>query len=776
MSKKIKLGVDQDDLRKKREETSALNRAAAKVLRNQLVRNINPIPAAASAAAAAAADPEVVRANRMTLNLGVEIEPGEILSDDNNNNLLDRYICAVSQPRVLRQRDPTNRPTIVFPGQTIIPTEEITIPDITPLWLESVKNNINSLQSFIVNGIIPFELVRGINRLLNPRIQLQEGPSQVVDMPSLLQRIQLLAQEDDRRPEILSFAIVIDNYYTSLEAPARMEIGIPITRCEIKPCSSSQGDNPHAARKYGKKHTLKRIHFPMSPVNLCRTEKVFQEIVEMARLADNILRLYGTNATFAVWSPYGPGPSGLKRLFLIFEGVIEPTQMVARIAGEGAQLQAEIVTAFNIITGDNPITADATAIARVISTTTEAEVTHVGSRPEFISSSGAAVVAEERTELEIMPNLLNIPIRDAYLAWYAALWTQSSLNHESRVPQRTLQEHYATVEFTLGYIIGTRYNHIPTFYQFRLQRPIEDIMERCSRNSTWLCNLLGVDGEQRIEKNDPTLISGINYAASEWRQVANSSALFGSRVLREQGSRAASAAYDLGREYGPRAVTAAHDLGSRAASSTYELGREYGPRLATATTEFGSSVMESSHRALKPLSVRANAVVAVKSANQIQEEAESQLVGGGVRDNHIQVTLSPTNAIPALIELTIYPVVQLQEINIGGGGGSSEIIIPTQITTLDNATVIAELSKPEIAEQVTEQVTKQSQGRGIRGKKGMKRLTRKEMQRRETKKGKKGKGKGRKRGTKKRGKRRGTSNKSMPPTNTMRILKQKLKL
>ena len=752
MSRKIKQGADQDDLRGKRADASEQNRIAAKALRTQLVRKVSNINAIS-----AAADPEVVRANRMSLNLGLEIEPGEILSE-NNNNLLDRYICAVSQPRVLRQRDPTNRPTIVFPGQTIIPTEEITIPDITPVWLESVKNTINSLQSFIVNGIIPFELVRGINRLLNPRIQLQEGP-QVVDMPSLLQRIQVLTQEDDRRPEILSFARVIDNYYTSLEAPARMEIGIPITRCEIKPCSSSQGDNPHAARKNGKTHTLKRTHFPMSPVNLCRTEKVFQEIVEMARLADNILRLYGTNATFAVWSPYGPGPSGLKRLFLIFEGVIEPTQMVARIAGDGAQLQAEIVTAFNIITGDNPITADATAIARVISTTTEAEVTHVGSRPEFISSSGAAVVAEERTELEIMPNLLNIPIRDAYLAWYAALWTQSSLNHESRVPQRTLQQHYATVEFTLGYIIGTRYKHIPTFYQFRLQTPIEDIMERCSRSSTWLCNLLGVDGEQRIVKNDPTLISGINYAASEWRQVANSSALFGSRVLREQGSRAASA--------------------------TYELGREYGPRVATATTEFGSSVMESSHRALKPLSVRANAEsghramiratakIAVESANQIQEEAESQLVGGGVRANRIQVMLSPTDAIPDPIQLTIYPVVQLEEINIGGGGGSSEIIIPTQITTLDNATGIAELSEPEIAQQVIEQVTEQSQGRGIRGKKGMKRLTRKGKKGRKgckgTKKGCKGK-KGRGKGSK-----RGTSNKGMP-TDTMRILKQKLKL
>ena len=688
MSKKVKPGVDADDERyyrqlKKSERSKDAKQTAAAAIRRPTV----------------AADLEVVRANRMTVNLGVEIEPGEILSD--NNNLLDRYICAVSQPRVLRQRELTDRPTIVFRGQTI-PTEEITIPDITPVWLESVNHNINSLQSFIVNGIIPFELVRGINRLLNPRIQLQEGP-QVVDMPSLLQRIQVLAQEDVRRLEILSFARVIDNYYTSLEAPARMEIGIPITRCEIKPCSSSQGDDPHAAQKYGKKHTLKRTHFPMSPVNLCRTEKVFQEIVEMARLADNILRLYGTNATFAVWSPYGPGPSGLKRLFLIFEGVIEPTEMVARIAGEGTQLQAEIVTAFNIITGDNPITADATAIARVISTTTEAEVTHVGSRPEFISSSGAAVVAEEKTKLEIMPNLLNIPIRDAYLAWYAALWTQSSLNYEYSLPQRTLQEHYATVEFTLGYIIGTRYNHIPTFYQFRLQRPIEDIMERCSRGSTWLCNLLSVDeGEQRIVKraNDPTLISGINYAASEWRQVANSSALFGSRV--------------------------------------------------------------------------ATANIAVESANQIQKEAELQLVGGGVRDNHIQFNLSPTDDIPAFIELTIYPVVQLQKINIGGGGGS-EIIIPTQITTLDNATVIAELSEPEIAELVIKQVTEQGQGRGIRGKKGMKRLTRKGKKGRKGCKGTKKRCKGKKGRGRSNGSKRRTSNQGIP-TNTMRILKQKLKL
>ena len=246
-------------------------------------------------------------------------------------------------------------------------------------------------------------------------------------------------------------------------------------------------------------------HFLMKPVNLCNVEKVFQEIIVMASLADKILRLYGINAIFAMWSPYGPGPSGLKRLFVILEGVIEPTEMIARISREGSReqaQQAEIVTTFNIITGDAPITADAETVARFISTEPEAVITFTGPRPILSAATNVAVRAvEEKANIPV--NLSKIPIKDAYLSWYAALWTQSSLKYMEQSSSRRIAEHYTAVELKIGYIIGTSYNHIPSFYEFRLKRSVESICSRAAAGATWLCDLLGVDKEpHRLVKGE----------------------------------------------------------------------------------------------------------------------------------------------------------------------------------------------------------------------------------------------------------------------------------
>ena len=127
--------------------------------------------------------------------------------------------------------------------------------------------------------------------------------------------------------------------------------------------------------------------------------------------------------------------------------------------------------------------------------------------------------------------------------------------------------------------------------------------------------------------------------------------------------------------------------------------------------------------------------------------------------------------------MTVSPIVQVQD------QSSSIIPVPAQITTVDNQQILVEqiadafpgteellvgvqqglnmkqaaASNPQAAAAVTEitQILQNSNASGIKYK------------------GKKRRGNG----TKKRGKGRGTSHKSMPPTNnTMRILKQKLKL
>lgn len=145
------------------------------------------------------------------------------------------------------------------------------------------------------------------------------------------------------------------------------------------------------------------------------------------------------------------------------------------------------------------------------------------------------------------------------------------------------------------------------------------------------------------------------------------------------------------------------------------------------------------------------------------------IVGGGVALQCQQIDETG----PSI--MTVSPVVILF------GGGREQV---QEITTLDNAVATDEVNVEQVQAVVRGMLERleQGYGMGIRGKKGMNRLTRRERRERKgrkgcrgTKKGCKGKkGRGIGNGTKKRGKGRGTSHKSMPPTNTMRILKQKL--
>ena len=157
-------------------------------------------------------------------------------------------------------------------------------------------------------------------------------------------------------------------------------------------------------------------------------------------------------------------------------------------------------------------------------------------------------------------------------------------------------------------------------------------------------------------------------------------------------------------------------------------------------------------------------------ANVVPQIIAEPLVGGGVAAIRCQ-----TDLLQFPTTILVEPVVELPAI-VGGGG---EIVIPQQITTVTNAVVISQKApEREILEIVQRILTslERGQARGIynnkktthrtkkyRGRKGRKGCKR-------TKKGCKGR-KGRGKGSK----RRGTSNKGMP-TDTMQILKQKLKL
>ena len=641
-TKKIKPGVNQDEERynrqfttteasKRAKQESALNRRVepSQFLSKYVADRIDPYPdltaapeqrdmeydyeqeQAADATAAAPMNTaeytaeEEARASRMTSTLGKEVESGEVLEDEQ----LARYMCEVSQPRVLTTRKPLNRQGIVFSGQELPPNEEINVDDIHSPLLVSLFNNINSLKKFVANEIIPFELVRGINRLLNPPLPAVSKSS---DHP-LLDQIALSAQEDIRHKKIINFSKVIDNYYTSLEAPGRLQTGTQLDRCSINTCSSSQGDDAQSELLHGKRQANKRdSDFQMSAVNLCRREKVYQEIVEMAGLADKILQLYGVEPKFAVWSPYGPGPSGLKRLFLIFDEVVEPTGMVARIASEdGARIQAEIVTAFNIISGEKPITADAAADARIISTPPEAEVIHMGDRPAAATDASFVVSRREEATVERRgPNILNIPIREAYAVWYATRWIDSFHKYEKEQDPKISQKYWCEVELEIGYIIGKRFRRIPTIYEFRIERPLKVMIDMCSKGASWFCNSIGVDSAAqegiRIEKKSAVAAASQRFPLSEWRQPAEASARFGP--------------------------------------------------------------------------------IAMDLANQVQ------LVGGGVRNRNLTINCLDSS-VDSSVTISVFPVVQIDEIRAGGGGGG-EIIVPQQITTVDNAAFMSSILQP----------------------------------------------------------------------------------
>jgi hypothetical protein len=866
------LAVDEPELMRDEEEDEAQIQvaelleiqAAESVRRAQHVSNINT-------EAVSAQDIAVAAAQRQSAFAGREVEPREILED------IDELISQAAQPQFTALLGQEYR-TIVFPGQELPLLENINtegIPD--PAWLVSLQQDLESARSFIVNGIVPFELIDRIRYYIDPteeqqaqiraeRINaIERGAGLINNMPTLLDRLREYAYNDKRMAEVQKFARVFFEFYTSVETPGRIqtvydelfpggELLFPEKDNSMRRSHTHPGNKPKSGSSF------KRI-----PEQIFgRDNEIlsnFTKLIKIIGRADDILRgNYGVKARFAVWSPYGPGPAGLKRLFLIYDGVIEPgVGLHARESLTGNPddaPEAQLISALNVVTasaGGGAITAEAVAPAQIRRRTHEAAAT-ASTRGE-VSAWSPSFPGETQWDPVIISgvnSLLKIPIRDAYQAWYAAQWTQSNLRHEERVGPDILAAHCRMIEFRLGYVSGIQFRHMPTFYQITLERPIMEARKRIcslyqgatsnlisvgksiSQGGEWICNLLGVSTERRegvktrLSQEELDNLARLNAVAR-----INVSA----RTSYDAIGPDARAALDRLARHSRFVQSSLEQAGSDiqgivqvaqttiAAISADERLRRIAARMGetgTAAAASGRRGIESGRRSIESgtaASGRQSSVFGTAAAKQFAAKASAGVAGlvstGDFSIARSMMEIVVPNAISTIAQGTQIdqnivasgnmgqgPSIDIncrQIVEGGGGGGgvvdsvmtvSPVIVLPllpllplagggqigTQIVTNQDVDIVRLEVEPEVADVLTTMIlTIEERGaaRGIRGKKGPKRLTRREIQRRETKKGKKGKGKGR--GTKKRGKRRRTSNKGMP-TNTMQILKQKLKL
>ena len=454
--------------------------------------------------------------------LQVEIETGEVLNAEQTNQLLASY-ASVDYRALANLED---RTWIVTQGQVAASVPEIDLEGIPPpAWLVSLQNDVSSVIDAIRNRIIPFELIDRIRYYLDPtpeqldeRVagrQAREAQQRrmIHNMDDLLNRITTVVANHPGYHEAKEFAKYFscggegNMYITSLEAPCRMDTRHHKKSKSKKEEKKSESQDPieWSGPRMGKtaKRSPRKTGFTgLRPAAL---QSSLQEILRLAGNADDILRHgFGITARFAVWSPYGAGPDGLSRLFLIYDGVIEP-RLKARILDPANN--AELVTALGVLTAQvegSAIVADAKAEAFISRPAAQAEIIRQ------IETRWAPAFAGQE-QFEPVP-LLNAPVVDAYIAWSAALWTQSHLTHEQKVSPDILAAHCRMIEFRLGRE-GRHYRrsiNCPTFYELNIQRPLYKAFQTftnfCSRRiasveggAIRVCNYLGVNDAAVIE-------------------------------------------------------------------------------------------------------------------------------------------------------------------------------------------------------------------------------------------------------------------------------------
>lgn len=794
--------------------------------------------------------------------LQVEIETGEVLNDAQTTELIGRY-ASVDYRRLANPGDKT---WIIAEGQVAALVPEIDLEGIPPpAWLASLQNDVRSAITAIRNRIIPFELIDRIRYHLDPtpkqldeRIAGRQAREQqqkriIHNMDDLLVRIQTVVADDPRYAEVKEFARYFscggegNMYITSLEAPCRMDTRHhkKLQSKKLKQKSASQDPTNWFGPRMGKtvKRSPRKTGFDdLRPAAL---QSSLQEILRLSGEADDILRSgFGITARFAVWSPYGPGPDSLSRLFLIYDGVIEPRSK-ARILNP--LVNADLVDALGVLTAQvegQAIVADAAAQAVIIRPAAQAEIIQ-----QLATQWAPAFAGQE--QFQPVP-LLNIPVVDAYKAWSAALWTQSHLTHEQKVSPDILAAHCRMVEFRLGREgLGQRRSiNCPTFYELNIQRPLQQVYQTftnfCSRRiasvegvAIRVCNYLGVD-DQVIElaqgmtpadrlasivatarqharrRRIRDLINGVGAHA---QAIFNSAAVTTTIAVAQGASaRAAQGAVEAGTQAVDYSIRTAPIIADAIAEQSNRV-RQIRPSIETRVVAAGGGLRQGIEVIVGPAAVNIERVGAqnIEQIMENQPAATEAVIGAATAAPPLQVPDSGLNSIENIVGnnalsavAALDPTVARVEEFVGGGisltlnaplGEATMTVSPVvlleptdtsplQITTSLNAGLTIEnqavqlviqgqAPAPVVAEEVDEDEEEDQeaavgmdQGLGIYNKRKTAHRTKKYIKGRKGCKGtKKGCKKGRGRGTK----RRGTSNKGMP-TDTMQILKQKLKL
>ena len=596
----------------------------------------------------------------------------------------------------LRNRDCRN--VILFPNQVLPPEQHIDDEGLpSPAWVVSLTQSIQSFKSCLVNNIIPFELIDRIRYYIDPtekqyrailaghRTKWEREGRKVTTIEEVKDRIEKLSYTDKRRAEVLNFSRVVNNFFTSVEAPAEiMSVGrgCDFENVPVVVCPASQGDMPNSKKRQRSSSAAEFDN--LQPVNI----DTLQEIIDMAGNADNILRrLYGIHARFAVWNPYGPGPAGLKRFFLIYDGVIEQ-HIIAKIT---PKQHVELINTLDVLTasvGGGAITADAVAFAkwgRSNATTATAAATEV----EFLGSTKSGIWEPSEGKNR---ELLRYRIRDVYKAWYTSLWVKSHLKHEQGISNEDRLNHCKIVELKLGYRRGTQYihHHLPTFYELYISNPIHnlcsDVKEYIgekgadiSAAATRCCNFLGVDNEgTRITPRVRVPIEIDRHMEDLLARARHNRRM-----------------HDLVKGIGEmaRAINQAarHGVASaRHGVASARHGVASARHGATSTISFGKAA--SSH--VKHLATKTIAAVSALTV-------DSSLVGSMMQMTEIQ----PINAltVPHQKISDIADIATSNMLVVGGGGGGIELVLPEiQLSDKENLTnippVILSISPAVISE------------------------------------------------------------------------------
>jgi hypothetical protein len=781
--------------------------------------------------------------------LQVEIETGEVLNEAQTTELIGRY-ASVDYRRLA---NPGDRTWIIAEGQVAALVPEIDLEGIPPpAWLASLQNDVRSAITAIRNRIIPFELIDRIRYHLDPtpkqldeRIAGRQAREQqqkriIHNMDDLLVRIQTVVEDHPGYAEAKEFARYFScggegsMYITSLEAPCRMDTRHhkKLQSKKFKQKSASQDPTNWSGSRMGKtaKRSPRKTGFDdLRPAAL---QSSLQEILRLSGQADDILRSgFGITARFAVWSSYGPGPDSLSRLFLIYDGVIEPRSK-ARILNPA--VNADLVDALGVLTAQvegQAIVADAEAEAVISRPAAQAEIIE-----QIVTQWEPAFAGQQ--QFQPVP-LLNIPVVDAYKAWSAALWTQSHLTHEQKVSPDILAAHCRMIEFRLGREgIGQRRSiNCPTFYELNIQRPLQQVYQTftnfCSRRiasveggAIRVCNYLGVD-DQVIElaqgmtpadrlaaivatarqharrRRIRDLINGVGAHA---QAIFNSAAVTTTIAVAQGASaRAAQGAVEAGTQAVDYSIRTAPIIADAIAQQSNSV-RQIRPSIETRVVAAGGGLSQSIEVIVGPAAVNIERVgaqnieqiigaataapplqVPDSGLNSIEnivgnndlaalvptEASVEQFVGGGIRLNldtplgEATMTVSPVVLLPPTATSPLQITTSLN----AGLTMQDEAVIQVIEGEAPAPVVALEEDEEEEDEEETSAVVDMNQGLGIYNKRKTTHRSKKYIKGRKgckgTKKGcKKGRGKGSK---------RGTSHKSMT-TNTMRILKQKLKL